>query len=135
MVLEDFLETSFNTICEDGSPDEIGEIVVTMWRQCSTGDFSSVERTLAQERLRAGAAKQSVGIDGGDVVLSDDEVEEDYKCAPIPEDAEVDEGGDGAMEMDTTPPAAAVSTGPIIDEDGFETVVRRSKRISNKKAK
>ena len=106
-----------------------------MWRQCAAGDFGLVERTLAQERLRAGAAKQSVGIEGGDIVLSDDEVDEDYRCDPITEGDEGDEEGGGAMEMDTAPPDVAAPTGPIIDEDGFQTVVRRSKRISSKKGK
>lgn len=31
-------------VCEDGSPDEIGEIVVTMYRQCAEGDFSLVNK-------------------------------------------------------------------------------------------
>ena len=42
ILVEDYVDSEFNMVCEDGSPDEIGEIVVTMYRQCAEGDFSLV---------------------------------------------------------------------------------------------
>lgn len=120
LVLEDFLESQLNVVCEDGSPDEIGEIVCRMWRECCADDFSTVERTLNQERMRAGMMGQSVGMEGGDVVLSDDELEtEDVSAANMAAIAEGDEEG---MEVE------AVTREPVIDEDGFETVSRTSRR-------
>ena len=52
LILEDYMETEFNTILEDGSPDELGELLVTMWRQCGEGDFTLVTNALAREYVR-----------------------------------------------------------------------------------
>lgn len=126
LVLEDFLETQLNVICEDGSPDEIGEIVCRMWRECVAGDFSTVERTLNQERVRAGMAGKSIGMEGGDVVLSDDEVEiEDISAANLAAIAE----GEEEEGMDVEPARIA----PVIDEEGFETVSKKSRRTNKPK--
>ncbi len=52
LVLEDYLETNFSTICEDGSPGEIGELFCLMWRQCVEKDFTLVTNALAREFVR-----------------------------------------------------------------------------------
>jgi hypothetical protein len=46
------METDFNAILEDGSPDELGELLVTMWRQCGEGDFTIATNALAKEYMR-----------------------------------------------------------------------------------
>lgn len=138
LVLEDFMETEFNAVCEDGSPDEIGEVLAQMFRACCAGDFSMVERTLHNERVRADSGKRnSVGIDRGDAVLSDDE-DEDGRVDGAQENmlleaiAEGAEGGeDGGMDVEA-PELIPAPRVPIVDEDGFETVVRRSKRLQGK---
>jgi hypothetical protein len=136
------METEFNTVCEDGSPDEIGDVLVQMFRSCCSGDFSPVERTLHNERLRADSGKKnSVGIDRGDAVLSDDEdddgrvngAQDGIILEAIAEAGE--EGAEGGgMELDA-PELIPAPRVPIVDEDGFETVVRRSKRLQGKAAK
>jgi hypothetical protein len=52
LLLEDYMETDFNAILEDGSPDELGELLVTMWRQCGEGDFTIATNALAKEYMR-----------------------------------------------------------------------------------
>jgi hypothetical protein len=96
-----------------------------MWRQCCAGDFSFVERTLNQERMRSSLIHKSVGLENGDAILSDDEGAEDNTAgaAAISSDA---------MDVEVEPRAYVA---PVIDADGFETVVRRSKRISAKTPK
>ena len=32
LLLEDIMETDFNTVCEDESCDELGDLLCTMWR-------------------------------------------------------------------------------------------------------
>ena len=46
------METHFNTMCDDGSPDEIGELLALMWRQCCVGNFELVSTTLGREFVR-----------------------------------------------------------------------------------
>lgn len=76
LVLEDYLDTQFKTICEDGSPDDIGDILCTMWRQCLAGDFGLVKDTLAREAMRSEMVSKSEGLVNGDA-MDDDEDEDD----------------------------------------------------------
>jgi hypothetical protein len=48
LILEEYLEDNFNTICEDGSTDELGDLLVSMFRQCCEGDFTLVTNALAR---------------------------------------------------------------------------------------
>ncbi len=120
MLIEEFVDEEFSMVCEDGSPDEIGEILIQMWRECNEGEFRIVQNVIGKEREREALnpLKQSQGLEGGDAI---DENEETGEETP-----------DISMEM-----AEAVEeapTGPIIDEDGFETVVRgkRGKKTRGK---
>jgi pre-rRNA-processing protein TSR2 len=72
-ILEDFLEGSFNTICEDGSPDELGDLFVLMWRQCLEKDFSAVNKTIETENKRINIISNSKGIEAGDEMIDEDE--------------------------------------------------------------
>jgi pre-rRNA-processing protein TSR2 len=76
LILEDYLDTQFKTICEDGSPDDIGDILCTMWRQCLAGDFSLVMNTLAREALRSEMVSKSEGLVNGDAMDDDDDDDE-----------------------------------------------------------
>lgn len=134
MILEDFLESELNTICEDGSPDEIGEIICKMWRECVVGDYATVERTLNQERIRSGVIASSIGMEAGDIVLSDDEVEpeDSAKSAALAEAvaAAVGATGEDLMEVDV---GTADYIAPVVDEEGFETISRKSRRSTKPK--
>ncbi len=66
---------SFHTVCEDGSTDEIGELLVALYRQCGAGDFSQVNAILEKESRRVSSVHASQGLDQGDAIDSDDENE------------------------------------------------------------
>ena len=106
MLIEDFVDSEFSMVCEDGSPDEIGEVLVTMWHQCSQGDFTLVQRILSREQARPSGVSTSQGLEGGDII--DEEME----------------GGDEETN-DDTPEDVMPPAGPIVDEEGFQTVTRK----------
>jgi pre-rRNA-processing protein TSR2 len=124
LFLEDVLEQDFQTICEDGSPGEVGELLCTLYRECGEGDFVRVTNILNAERVRAGqnVMQHSQGLDTGtgDAILpgdveSDDGMEMEMEMGGIQEEEE--------MGMGMAIPSAPV--GPIIDEDGFQTVTKK----------
>mmetsp|Transcript_8199 Transcript_8199/g.13613 ORF Transcript_8199/g.13613 Transcript_8199/m.13613 type:complete len:269 (+) Transcript_8199:65-871(+) len=184
LLLEDYMEMNFNTICEDDSPTELGDMFCTMWRQCITGDFTLVTNALSREYIRHEMVSKSQGLDGGDADDGSDDGEEmamsesmlaeavretmtatsstsigqSSTLSAIPESsnesgtlslgtaasgisipttvftgaigtaatmASIGEDG-AAMEEEQCVPAV-----PLVDEDGFETVVRGKK--ANKK--
>jgi hypothetical protein len=101
-------------VCEDGSPDEIGEIIVTMYRQCAEGDFSLVNTTIEREKTRQNVLARSSGLEaGGDVLEETDE-------AP-------------STELNTIVEEEVKAFVPEVDEDGFETVARGKRTRSNKR--
>lgn len=115
MLVEDFVDSEFNMVCEDGSPDEIGEILVTMYNQCGEGNFSLVQSTVAREASMQNMISRSSGLeDGGDAVDDTDQ-------------------GNSSQDMNTIVEEEAASREPQIDEDGFETVVRGKRTRSNKR--
>jgi hypothetical protein len=78
LVLEDYMDTHFRTIRDDGSPDELGELLCVLWRKCCEGDFSMADQLHAQMLARtasvAGAgAGASTGLEAGDAIDSDSE--------------------------------------------------------------
>ncbi len=116
--MEDYLETNFNTICEDGSPDELGELLVMMWRQCIVGDFTLVTNSLAREFVRHESLAQCKGISAtGDAMDSDDD-EDVEEGADLDTIAEEEDG----ETMEVLPPP------PRVDPDGWETVARGKSR-------
>ena len=62
IILEDYMDTQFSTVCEDGSCDELGELLVDMWRRCGEGDFTLVTNALAREYVRHETLARSQGI-------------------------------------------------------------------------
>ena len=86
LVLEDFMETNFNTLLDDGSSDEIGELLCTMWRKCSVGDFSVVAEIRGKEaqRTQQMLVLSSRGLDAtGDILVEgDEEDDDDSVCIP-----------------------------------------------------
>jgi len=122
LVLEDFMETQLNTVCEDNSIEEISELLVLMWRECGQGNFNLVINALSREFQSHEILTRSQGIDNtGDMMDSDEEEEvtagnEAVLQAITEEDA-----------MDEEPPE------PLVDEDGFESVRRKGKGKGKKK--
>lgn len=114
ILIEDYVESEFNMVCEDGSPDEIGEIIVTMFRQCAEGDFSLVNTTIEREKGRQNVLASSSGLDSGGDVL------EDVDQVP-------------STELNSIVEEEAKSFEPEVDEDGFQTVARGKRTRSNKR--
>ena len=121
LVLEDYMETQFSTILEDNSPDELGDLLVTMWRQCCGGDFTLVTNALAREFVRHEVVRRSQGLEGGDAIDSDDDDGGGDDGVKVAQLAAVAEGG---MEMEEE---EEDEVAPKVDPDGWETVARGKK--------
>ncbi len=114
------METDFNAICEDDSTDEIGNILCTMWRECGQGDFTLVNKTLSTESKRAATIQQSQGMEGGDMIDSDDEND----GASLPSgtmNSRIEEGDEAMEEVEEEEPV------PLVDPDGWQTVSKPKK--------
>ena len=112
LLLEDYLESNFSTICEDESPDELGMIICDLYSQCGEGNFELVNSLTQKEALRKGVVSQSIGCDKGDDIDEDD-------------DEENDQENEAAMEE------ALTEELPKVDPEGWEVVSKR-KRPSRK---
>lgn len=123
LILEDYLESQFNTVCEDGSPDEIGDLLVLMWRQCGEGDFNIATNALSREYQRAQLeiVKKSSGLDNGDAADSDDDETEANTGHGM--DAITEEIDDEVDEMEQV---------PRVDPEGWETVLVGKKKKGKK---
>lgn len=138
LVLEDYLDTNFSTICEDGSPDELGEVFCTMWRQCCAGDFSMVTNVLAKEYVRHEMVSKSQGLEGGDTIEEGDEEEENgtdgaetnQQVEQMVQQALAQGQQQDAGEMQTDGPEEQAP--PLVDPDGWEMISRGRKAKKGK---
>jgi hypothetical protein len=109
------MEQDFNTMCEDNSPVEIGEILCQLWRECGEGNFVLCNNIIARsEASRAAILQQSLGLERGDEIGSDDE--------------DVTTDANGMVVEEAAKKTSARQEAPPVDEDGFATVVKKSKR-------
>ena len=123
MLLEDVLEVNFNVICEDGSIEEISELIILMWKQCGEADFTIAVTTLGREANRFEVISRSQGIDKGDAIDEDDNSDMEDN------DNSINMTIDNAMDVEgSTTQVKKEKPQKVIDEDGFETVFRRGKR-------
>ncbi len=140
LILDDVMEAHFNTICEDESTDELGHLMCVMFNELCVGNMSMLERTLTQERSRPGAVTKSVGIENGDELDSDEEMEENRAnngdissvftsalaaAQPVAGTGTGTGDGDG-MEMEEEAPTEPAA--PRVDADGWETVVKSGRK-------
>lgn len=121
LVLEDYLETYFNTICEDGSPEEIGELLCVLWAECiakNYGRVNALTERLAQRR-RDEIMHASQGLAKGDEEDSDD----DDAGAENPEQL-IQEAmaASGALQMIAEEDEEEENAPPLVDADGFQMV-------------
>lgn len=128
LVLEDIMESRFNTVCEDESPDEIGEILVQMFHKCSSGDFTMVDGLLAKAAVRQNIVNQSQGLANGDVMDSEDEGEDglEEQSHQISAACEAVEKAQEAACMETEAPS-------IPDPDGWVTVPAKNAKKGKRK--
>lgn len=128
LILEDYLDTQFKTICEDGSPDDIGDILCTMWRQCLVGDFSIVISTLAREATRSEMVSKSEGLVNGDA-MDDDDDDDDEGNENEEEDFIASNGGESSLQhgvlsvFKSTHDEVLVQLESIVEDDNEEMEV------------
>jgi pre-rRNA-processing protein TSR2 len=133
LLLEDYLDTNFCTICEDGSPDELGDLFCSMWRECIVGNTNLVTNALSREYVRHEMVSKSEGLDGGDADDGSDEEygneAEDAVNEAVREQLGAVVEGDMETEDAEAPPLVAVEPTPerAKDPDGWETVERGKK--------
>lgn len=115
MILEDYLDTEFHTVCEDGSIEELSELFIQMKRECDEGIFNLATVTQSRKRSRQDVLTQSKGIDTeGDAV---DECDRDDEVKDLNEEV-----------IATANEISSVPIAPIVDEDGFEQVSSRRRK-------
>ena len=123
------MDEDFQTVCEDGSPAELGELFCTMWRACGAGDFALVHNALNSEKARAEVLARSHGLDSttGDALDSDDDDDDD---------GGMDVEGDAMMAVEEEEAVAAeteeVTAPPLVDADGFMTAGKKKKKNKQK---
>jgi pre-rRNA-processing protein TSR2 len=123
LILEDIMETDFNTLCDDESPDELGDLFCSMWAQCGEGDYTLVTNALAREYARHETLSKCQGMEGGDECDSDDDGEDRVAAE---NNAELLAGQAEALIEEQE------KAGPVIDEDGFELVTSGGGRRGRK---
>jgi pre-rRNA-processing protein TSR2 len=115
----------FSIQAEDDSCYQVARSLVNLHNQVAGGDYAYVAQLRASAPAAVGASAREArpaGAGGGeeDGSSSSSSGEEDGE-----EEGE-EEGGD-AMDVDA-PPARPPRAAPVVDEDGFTTVARRSRR-------
>jgi hypothetical protein len=128
------METHFSTICEDGSTDELGEMFVTMWRQCCEGDFTLVTNALSREFQRHEVLSQCQGISNtGDVMENDEDDVSLANNVDVMQSIIEEESMDVGQITDRTENQEEKMTSQQVGSDGWEMVSRGKSKSKNKK--
>ena len=134
LLLEDYLDTNFSTICEDGSPDELGDLFCCMWRECIVGNTNLVTNALSREYVRHEMVSRSEGLangdadDGSDDGEDNNDAEEELQAAVragLQSNTELGTIDEAGMDMEESAEVEA----PVVvkDPEGWETVARGKK--------
>ncbi|GLE01303.1 hypothetical protein PINS_up010133 [Pythium insidiosum] len=106
--ISEYVESEFGLICEDGSVEEVAELMNSLAEECKKGQFERVKQLHEQVQalipidLKKSKVRQA--DDGSNIVQADGTV----------------------MNVDEA--MAAVDDTPLVDEDGFTTVRRSTRR-------
>jgi pre-rRNA-processing protein TSR2 len=140
LLLEDYLDVNFQTICEDNSPDELGDLFCDMWRECIVGDTNLVTNALSREYVRHEMVSRSEGLDTGDADDGSDDGEMNDSEEALKEALKQGLSAEGLSlaaipesGMDTEDAEEEPVPEPVKDPDGWETVARGKKTTSKKK--
>ena len=118
--VEDFLDQSlvdeFNVEAEDGSPQQVAQLLVTIHREAQNGTSATADELIK----RAGDTRTWVDVAPPRAACNDESSDDD--------DVVDASDGEDVVSMDDVEPAGDVV--PILDEDGFQMVTRsgRSRR-------
>lgn len=127
-ILIQIMNDEFSVLLEDHSEQHVAKILEQLFLECTQSKYDLVE-TLKQDSQKVsgslGASKSRKGKSGGDD--SDDDSSDDDDGQDEEADKEGMDVDIGESSSSSTPPRREKPE-PIIDDDGFETVVRRGKR-------
>ncbi len=121
-----FVDERFHAICEDGSPEEVAALLVSLARECAGGDVARAHALVEGARAAvaagtlAAAAQRSVAAPDPDAMGDDDD---DDELEPVIEDC-------GREEEDDDMADAPSSATPAVDPDGWSMVTRAKSRAA-----
>ncbi|KAF7727813.1 rRNA accumulation- protein [Apophysomyces ossiformis] len=114
-ILIQIMNDEFHTMLEDDSAYLVAKHTVDLFHQCIKGNLTEVERLRTKQQSRSQTAASSRAKKEGDDSSDEGEDENDN-----------DDEDDEDMDMDEDAgPSSRPPRGPIVDEDGWETVRRR----------
>jgi pre-rRNA-processing protein TSR2 len=128
-ILSQIMNDEFSVLLEDHSEQHIAKVLEQLYLECTHGKYDLVE-TLKQDSQKisgslASSKSQRARKDDGDDDDDDDSSDEDGQ------DGEANsEGMDVEMGESSSAgaPPRREKLEPVIDDDGFETVVRKGRR-------
>lgn len=125
-ILVQIMNDEFSVLLEDHSEQHIAKILEQLYLECTHGKYDLVE-TLKQDSQKVSGSLK------GSRSRKEEEDDEDDSSDEDGEEGQGEEGGSGAMDVEmgessSSSAARKEKAEPIIDEDGFETVVRKGKR-------
>ena len=123
------MNDEFSILLEDQSEQHIAKVLEQLFLECTHGKYDLVQTLKQDSQKVSGALKGSKS----QKVKKDDDDDDDDDSSD--EDDDVD-GEEGSEEMDvdmgesssSSAPAGRDKPEPIIDDDGFETVVKKGRR-------
>ncbi|KAI1315519.1 hypothetical protein EDD11_000700 [Mortierella claussenii] len=123
-ILIQIMNDEFSIMLEDHSEQHIAKVLEQLFLECTHGKYDLVQTLKQDSQKVSGALKGSKSQKNGDDDDEDDSSDE--------EDAE-DNGTSGDMDVEMEAESSGASARrekvePIIDEDGFETVVKKGRR-------
>lgn len=111
----------FDTNVEDESTVPIAVGIIDIYKQCQVQDYSTVEQLYTKW-----VEKQNSGESAKVVTVEEDPLNPDASSCDEGDEEDEDEGegeGEGDIEMNDQ-----LSSGPVVDEDGFELVQKKGRR-------
>ncbi|CCE91688.1 Tsr2p TDEL_0D01040 [Torulaspora delbrueckii] len=109
----------FDTNVEDESTVPIAVGIIDIYKQCQVQDYSTVEQLYTKW-----VEKQNSGESAKVITIEEDPLNPDASSCDEGDEEDEDEGeGEEDIEMNDQP-----SSGPVVDEDGFELVQKKGRR-------
>ncbi|KAF9430436.1 hypothetical protein BGZ94_006913 [Podila epigama] len=119
-ILIQIMNDEFSILLEDQSEQHIAKVLEQLFLECTHGKYDLVQSLKQDSQKISGAFKgksQKLKKEGDDEDSSSDDEEDG-------EDNEDEDGMDVDMDEASAPKPRREKAEPVIDEDGFETVVK-----------
>ncbi|KAG0300193.1 hypothetical protein BGZ98_009373 [Dissophora globulifera] len=126
-ILIQIMNDEFSIMLEDQSEQHIAKILEQLFLECTHGKYDLVQ-TLKQDSQKVSGALKNSQSQKKAKQEGDDEDED----SSDENDDDSDDDGEGDMDVEMGESSSSASAParkePIIDEDGFETVVKKGRR-------